>query len=149
MKMFYFSALMIGVLCNTAQSQRTDTVQHISQLQSVHKNLEVKPYRYKDLMSGVLLDLRYDVSSERIYDAVTGNNIDFCINTSTGDTVTGKGFYIVNHYLQKHDGVYGIDRTKVDVRGKKMWSIKSNKELQTDEGSIQFYKTGTKATARN
>jgi len=127
--------LLYYAICNTAQAQGV----HVSD------NTDQSPvYQYKDIRSGNKLQLRYDASSNITYNAVTGKNVDFFINTTTGDTISGKGFYIVNNCLKMADRIYGIDRTKVEVRGKKLWNIRLNKELSIDKGFGQFNKNFNK-----
>lgn len=149
MKSHHLIFLVTALLFKESQSQVIVKPQAANQSQRLRADTEVKPYRYKNVISGELLELTYDPSSGCMYNKVTGKNVDFFINASTGDTVAGKGFYIVNLYLQKHDNVFGIDRTKVDFKGKRMWDIRLNKELKTDKGYMQFYKTKSRETALN
>lgn len=84
------------------------------------------------------MDLRYDSKSSMMYDRGTGRPVNYFLNTS-GDTVSSRGFYIVNNYLTKTGEEYNIDKTKASMReNNKLWGIKTNRELDLDKNWKQY-----------
>jgi len=65
----FTSMLLYYVICNTALAQGIHT--------SGNKQHSAPAYQYTDIHSGDKLQLRYDASSNCMYNTVTGKNVDF------------------------------------------------------------------------
>lgn len=102
-----------------------------------------QPGLFLDLKTGQPVDLRYDSKTSMMYNRSTGRPVNFFIN-NTGDTISSRGFYIVNNYLSKSNDDYMIDKTKASMRENKLWGIKSNQELKLDKNWKQY--TGAEQT---
>lgn len=76
-----------------------------------------------------------------MYDLDSNQPVDFFIN-SGGDTVSSRGFYVVNNYLMRgNDQKYSLDTTKVQMRGKKMWGVERDRELEMDKNWQQYQRS--------
>ncbi|MFT3704828.1 MAG: hypothetical protein QM802_20855 [Agriterribacter sp.] len=91
--------------------------------------------KYTDISTGQPLSLRYNTKDKTMYNSATNQPVDFFIN-GTGDTISSRGFYVVNNYLNRGaDNTYSLDSTRVKMNGTKYWGIKSNKELDIDKNA--------------
>src|SRR5688572_30497549 len=64
-------------------------------------------HRYMDLRTGQPIELYYDPKARRTYSAKTNEPVEFYIDMNTGDTIYGRGRYVVNNYIIKSDqGMY-------------------------------------------
>jgi hypothetical protein len=94
---------------------------------------------YIDLSTGQPVDLYYSPKTNRTYSVVTNEPVDYYINVTTGDTVYGRGRYIVNNYLVRTaDGMYSLDdkRIKMDKNDIKMKD--GNMKLKMDKGKMKM-----------
>ena len=89
---------------------------------------------YKDIRSGTPLSLRVDTVTGLVVNRETGRPVDFFVNAETGDTISAQGGYIVNNFLTLKDSTYTLDNTRVTTKGKQLWDVSGNKELQIDKG---------------
>src|SRR5829696_5237774 len=75
-------------------------------------------HTYIDLNTGDTLDYFYDTERKTVMNRTSNAPVDFYINTYTGDTVYGRGRFIVNGFLlQGDDGKWKFDESKVKVDG--------------------------------
>jgi hypothetical protein len=96
-------------------------------------------YSYIDLRTGQPVDLYYSPKNNRTYSIVTNEPVDYYVNLATGDTVYGRGRYIVNNYLVRSaDGMYNLDdkRIKMDKNDIKMKD--GNMKLKMDKGKMKM-----------
>ncbi|MGN6491930.1 MAG: hypothetical protein ACTHLE_08030 [Agriterribacter sp.] len=97
--------------------------------------------QYKDLATGKSIRLQYNQKDSTMYDLDSRQPVDFFIN-STGDTVSSRGFYVVNNYLVRgNDQRYALDTSKVQMRGAKMWGVENDRELQMDKNWQQYQRS--------
>ena len=72
---------------------------------------------YLDLSTGQPVEIWYD-ADKRITYTRDNTPVEFYINTSTGDTVYGRGRFVVNNLLVRSgDGKYTLDETKIKRNG--------------------------------
>ena len=94
--------------------------------------------QYIDLRTGQPVDLYYSPKYNRTYSIITNEPIDYYVNIATGDTVYGRGRYIVNNYLVRTpEGMYRLDdkRIKMDKNDIKMKD--GNMKLKMDKGKMK------------
>lgn len=94
--------------------------------------------QYIDLRTGQPVDLYYSPKYNRTYSIVTNEPVDYYVNIATGDTVYGRGRYIVNNYLVRTpEGMYRLDdkRIKMDKNDIKMKD--GNMKLKMDKGKMK------------
>lgn len=84
-----------------------------------------------DIESRAPFTARYDSTSRTLYNTSTGRPVDFFIN-SKGDTVSARGFYIVNNYLLRNNNTFQLDNERSIWRGEKLWDSRSQSELMRD-----------------
>ncbi|MGN6438249.1 MAG: hypothetical protein ACTHMM_17035 [Agriterribacter sp.] len=108
-----------------------------SQQPALNTKPNSQPGLFLDLKTGQPIDLQYDNKTSMMYNRSTGRPVNFFIN-NTGDTISSRGFYIVNNYLTKSNDEYMIDKTKADQRENKLWGVKSNQELKLDKNWKQY-----------
>ena len=125
------SALVLGVAF-VSQAQVTEQTKPSGQ----GKN---QLNMYKDIRTGTPLSLRVDTVTGLVVNRETGRPVDFFVNAETGDTISAQGGYIVNNFLSLKDSTYTLDNTRVTQKGKQLWDVSGNKELQVDKG----WKKGT------
>lgn len=92
-----------------------------------------QPISYNDITTGKPIQLQYNAKEQTMYNSQTNKPVDFFIN-GTGDTISSKGFYVVNNMLSRGDDQqYNLDKSKTQMRGTKVWGIKDNRELALDK----------------
>jgi len=93
---------------------------------------------YRDINTGQPIQLRYNQQDQKMYNQLDNQPVDFFINRA-GDTISSKGFYIVNDYLVRGaDQKYSLDDAKVQTRDDKLWNTKDNKELKMDDNRKSY-----------
>jgi hypothetical protein len=96
---------------------------------------------YRDITTGQPMQLRYNQQDQMMYNQLNNQPVDFFINRA-GDTISSRGFYIVNDYLVRgNDQKYSLDTAKVQTRGEKLWSTRDDRELKTDENRKSYQKS--------
>ncbi len=101
---------------------------------------------YRDLNTGENIELWYDASGIRTLNKKTGSLVDFYINTTTNDTVFGKGRFIVNGYVVKgDDGKWKLDDGKVKVDGDELKIKVGDHKFKIDGDEIKLKGNGIKA----
>lgn len=103
---------------------------------------ETGSQRYVDPNTGAPVDLYYNTSEKVTYNRENDKPVEFYVNTNTGDTVYGKGRFIVNGYLiREEDGSYSLDDKKVEIDGDELKIKGENSKLKID-GDEMKYKEG-------
>ena len=86
--------------------------------------------RYIDLKTGQPVELYYDAKSRRTYSSVTNEPVEFYVDVNSGDTVYGRGRYVVNNYIVRSaDGMYKLDAGKIKM---------DKDDLKLKDGSKKF-----------
>lgn len=131
-------------LCCLAMALCTQgTLAQVTPQRSNEKTTNQQQSQYKDLATGKSIRLQYNQKENTMYDLDSNQPVDFFIN-SGGDTVSSRGFYVVNNYLMRGDDQkYSLDTTKVQMRGKKMWGVERDRELEMDKNWQQYRSPGT------
>lgn len=121
------------ILCSTALLLAAISQGQVNpQPQAQPKNTQ-QQQSYRDLATGKSIQLQYNATENMMYNSQTNKPVDFFIN-GTGDTISSRGFYVVNNYLTKGENQqYNVDKSKIEMRGNKMWGIKDNRELALDK----------------
>lgn len=101
-------------------------------------------YTYIDLNSGDTLDYWYDSDKKIVMNRTSNQPIDFYINTYTGDTVYGRGRFVVNGLLlQGEDGKWKFNEDKVKIDGDELKIKDGSRKLKIDGDDIKV-KDGNK-----
>lgn len=135
--------LAVGSLSLQANEQNRD-------LRSLHDNRlasDTVPGKtvYRDLSTGETVDIWYDAVGMRTLNKKTGAPIEFYVNTSTSDTVLGRGRFVVNGYVVKgDDGKWKLDDGKVKVDGDELKVKVGDQKLKIDGDEIKIKSGGTK-----
>lgn len=96
-------------------------------------------YTYIDLNTGDTLDYWYDSDKKIIMNRTTNAPVDFYINTSTSDTVYGRGRFVVNGLLlQGEDGKWKFDDSKVKIDGDELKIKDGKRKLKIDGDEIKI-----------
>jgi len=119
------------------QPTQPQPTQPQSQQPALNNKPATQPGLFLDLKTGQPVDLQYDNKTSMMYNRSTGRPVNFFIN-NTGDTISSRGFYVVNNYLTKSNDDYMIDKTKASLRENKLWGTKSNQELELDKNWKQY-----------
>ena len=95
-------------------------------------------YTYIDLNTGDTLDYWYDADKKIIMNRTTNLPVDFYINTTTRDTVYGRGRFVVNGLLlQGEDGKWKFDESKVKIDGDELKIKDGKRKLKIDGDEIK------------
>src|SRR5215203_1198658 len=141
--------LLAAVLGSSSVFAQTDTTRRdSSRLNSNQSNTartdENTSYTYIDLNSGDTLDYWYDTDKKIVMNRTTNVPVDFYINTYTGDTVYGRGRFVVNGLLlQGEDGKWKFDETKVKIDKDELKIKDGKRKLKIDGEDIKI-KDGNK-----
>jgi hypothetical protein len=99
---------------------------------------EDMPYTYIDLNNGDTLDYWYDTDKKTVMNRTTNLPVDLYINTYTGDTVYGRGRFVVNGLvLQGQDGKWKLDESKVKMDGDELKIKDGKRKLKIDGQDIK------------
>lgn len=100
---------------------------------------------YRDLNTGETIDIWYDAVGMRTLNKKTGAPVEFYVNTSTNDTVFGRGRFIVNNYVMKgDDGKWKLNDGKVKVDGDELKVKVGDQKLKIDGDEIKIKGNGVK-----
>ena len=101
---------------------------------------------YRDLNTGETIDIWYDAAGIRTLNKKTGAPVEFYINTTTNDTVFGRGRFVVNSYVIKgEDGKWKLDDGKVKVDGDELKVKVGDQKFKIDGDDIKVKGNGVKA----
>jgi hypothetical protein len=116
-------------------------------------------HRYIDLRTGRPVELYYDPKERRTYSTMTNQPVDFYVDMSTGDTIYGRGRYVVNNYIIKsNQGMYRLDAGKIkmdkdDIKikdgNKKFKMDRSNMKMKGAEGKMKADTTSVKMKSKS
>ena len=95
--------------------------------------------RYVDPNTGAPVDLYYNAHEKMTYNRETDKPVQFYVNTNTGDTVYGRGRYVVNGYIIRgEDGLFRLDDAKVEVDDDEIKIKGENGKLKIDDDEIKY-----------
>ena len=101
---------------------------------------------YRDLNTGETIDIWYDAVGIRTLNKKTGAPVEFYINTTTNDTVFGRGRFVVNSYVVKgEDGKWKLDDAKVKVDGDELKVKVGDQKFKIDGDEVKIKGKGGKA----
>lgn len=102
-------------------------------------NNESSANKYVDLKTGQPVDLYYNKDKKMTYSAANDEPVDLYVNVATGDTIYGRGRYVVNHYVMRTDeGMYKLDEGKVKVTKDGIKIKDGNQKLKMEEGDMKM-----------
>lgn len=105
---------------------------------------------YRDLNTGETIDIWYDAVGIRTLNKKTGAPVEFYINTSTNDTVFGRGRFVVNgHVLKGDDGKWKLDDGKVKIDGDELKVKVGDQKFKIDGDEIKIKGNGIKAKSED
>lgn len=95
--------------------------------------------RYIDLRTGQPVELYYDAKTKRTYSAITNEPVDWYVNTATGDTVYGRGRYVVNNYIiRTSDSTYKLDDSKIKIDKDEIKIKDGNRKFKMEKGDMKM-----------
>jgi hypothetical protein len=101
--------------------------------------------QYIDLKTGQPVELYYDPKTRKTYSAVTNEPVEFYIDVSTGDTIYGRGRYVVNNYIMRSDnGMYKLDANKIKMDKDDIKIKEGNKKFKMDKSNMKMKGTEMK-----
>lgn len=104
--------------------------------------------RYIDLSTGQPVELYYDAKARRTYSSITNEPVEFYVDMNTGDTVYGRGRYIVNSYIVKAtDGKYRLNAGKIKMDKDDIKLKDGNKKFKMDQSKMKMKGSGEKIKA--
>lgn len=124
------SALVIAS-CQNPDQRNDDRI--------ANENATSTSQRYIDPNTGAPVDLYYNAHEKMTYDRKTDQPVQFYVNTNTGDTVYGRGRYVVNGYIIRgEDGLFRLDDAKVEVDDDEIKIKGENGKLKIDDDEIKY-----------
>jgi hypothetical protein len=135
--------MLAAVLGSSSAFAQTDTTRRdTSRLNRTADNTarsNEKTYTFIDLNSGDTLDYWYDTDKKAIMNRATNMPVEFYINTYTGDTVYGRGRFVVNGLLvQDANGKWKFDENKVKIDGDELKIKDGKRKLKIDGEDIKI-----------
>jgi hypothetical protein len=114
------------------------------------ENATATSQRYVDPNTGAPVDLYYNAHEKMTYDRATDKPVQFYVNTNTGDTVYGRGRYVVNGYIIRgEDGLFRLDDAKVEVDDDEIKIKGENGKLKIDDDEIKYKDDDVKLKKEN
>ena len=143
--------VLSALLCSVTVFAQTDTTRKDSTLYKKQTDKfpartdEVVAYTFIDLNSGDTLDYWFDTEKKTIMNRTNGMPVEFYVNTYTGDTVYGRGRFVVNGLLLKgDDGKWKFDEGKVKIDKDELKIKDGNRKLKIDGDEIKVKEGGKK-----
>ena len=137
--------LLLGVSTISVQSFAQDSTMRRNNRTQAQPH-QPQAYEYRDFRTGQNINLRYDRQKKMTYNSQTGEPVDMYVNYTTGDTVFGRGQYIVNSYMMRDNaGSWGLDTNRVRSGDDGLFIIDGNRKLKTEKS----YKDYMKSQGRN
>jgi hypothetical protein len=136
-------ALMFITSCQEASEQKSIASDSMAVQQPVTENGNTNTpnsaTKYVDLKTGQPVDLYYNSKKRRTYSATNNEPVDYYVNTTTGDTVYGRGRYVVNNYIVKtSDGTYKLDDRKLKVSNEELKLKDGDQKLKVEEDEMKM-----------
>lgn len=95
--------------------------------------------RYIDPNTGAPVDLYYNAHEKMTYNTETKKPVEFYVNTNTGDTVYGKGRFIVNGYIVRtEDGSFKLNDAEVEIDGDELKIKGENGKLKIEDDEMKY-----------
>jgi hypothetical protein len=95
--------------------------------------------KYIDLKTGQPVELYYDPKARRTYSAITNEPVEFYVDMNTGDTVYGRGRYVVNNYIVRStDGMYKLDAGKIKMDKDDLKIKEGNKKFKVNNSNMKM-----------
>jgi len=95
--------------------------------------------RYLDLNTRQPVELYYDPKARRTYSSITNEPVEFYVDMSTGDTIYGRGRYVVNNYIiRSEDGMYKLDANKIKMDKDEIKIKDGSKKLKMDKSDMKM-----------
>ena len=152
--LFTVTGIIAIMLCSFAVSAQTDTIPkkyYDSTLQKKQwdrnpaRSDEVMSYTYIDLNSGDTLDYWFDSEKKTVMNRSNNQPVEFYINTHTGDTVYGRGRFVINGLLLRgEDGKWKFDESKVKIDKDELKIKDGNRKLKIDGDEAKVKEDGRK-----
>lgn len=96
-------------------------------------------FTYIDLNTGDTLDYWYDTERRTVMNRTTGVPVQFYVNTTTGDTVFGRGRFVVNGLLLRGpDGLWKFNEEKVKIDGDELKIKDGDRKLKIDGDEMKI-----------
>jgi hypothetical protein len=103
------------------------------------ENTQSTNTKYVDLKTGQPVDLYYNSKKKRTYAESNNEPVDLYVNVATGDTIYGKGRYVVNNYIVKtEDGAYKLDNKKIKIDGDEIKIKDGDKKFKMEDGEMKI-----------
>lgn len=95
--------------------------------------------KYIDLKTGQPVELYYDAKARRTYSAITNEPVEFYVDVNSGDTIYGRGRYVVNNYIVRStDGMYRLDAGKIKMDKDDLKIKDGSKKLKMDNSNMKM-----------
>lgn len=95
--------------------------------------------KYVDLKTGQSVELYYDANKKMTYSTVNDEPVDLYVNVATGDTIYGRGRYVVNNYVTKTgEGTYKLDEGKVKITKDGIKIKDGDKKFKIEDGDMKI-----------
>lgn len=95
--------------------------------------------KYIDLKTGQPVELYYDAKARRTYSAITNEPVEFYVDMNSGDTIYGRGRYVVNNYIVRStDGIYKLDAGKIKMDKDDLKIKDGSKKLKMDNSNMKL-----------
>jgi hypothetical protein len=130
------------VAANTMATEKqpvTDTVPKDTTRRDTVPGSDTAFNSYIDLRTGQPVDLYYSPKNNMTYSIITNEPVDYYVNLATGDTVYGRGRYIVNNYLVRSaDGMYSLDDKRIKIDRNEIKMKDGNMKFKMDKGKMKM-----------
>jgi hypothetical protein len=101
--------------------------------------------RYIDLRTGQPVELYYDPKARTTYSAMNNEPVEFYVDMNTGDTVYGRGRYVVNNYITRsNNGMYKLNAAKVKMEKDEIKIKEGNKKFKMDMSNMKMKEPNVK-----
>lgn len=146
--------LLASVLGTSSAFAQTDTTRRDSSRLNRSSDNPARSndmhYTYIDLNTGDTLDYIYDADKKTVMNRSTNLPVDLYVNTYTGDTVYGRGRFVVNGLLmQGADGKWKLDENKVKIDGNELKIKDGSRKLKIDGDNIKIKDGDAKAKSND
>ncbi|MBO9200037.1 MULTISPECIES: hypothetical protein [Niastella] len=142
---------LIITSCQDSNTENRDTNAVADQqnvVDTIPQKSDATTSQYVDLKTGAPVDLYYDPASRMTYSAVTNEPIEFYIDVPSGDTIYGRGRYVVNNYVIKaDDGVYKLNADKIKIDKDEIKIKDGDKKFKMDNSTMKLKDGNSKMKA--
>ena len=132
-------SVMIIASCQEANNQKDIAADSMATQQPAAETTQTASTKYVDLKTGQPVDLYYNSKKKRTYSESSNEPVDLYVNVATGDTIYGKGRYVVNNYIVKtEDGTYKLDDKKIKIHGDEIKIKDGDKKFKMEDGEMKI-----------